>query len=83
MSDIPADWRGQLDIREQIARIDRAQAEIHKLMAERPNLEAETRKYNREPWLLAFAALIAVFGSILAAIIARLPELLAAFGVPH
>ncbi len=69
MSDIPSDWRGQLDIREQIARIDRNQAEIQKLFA-------EARKFNRDPWFL-------VAGAIIAAIATRLPEILAAFGVHH
>ncbi len=72
MSDIPHDWRGQLDIREQIARID-------KLLVENQKLQAETKKYNRDPWLLMLAALIAAF----AALIARLPELLAAFWGAH
>lgn len=82
MSDIPADWRGQLDIREQIARIDREQAEIHKLMAERPKLEAETKKYNRDPWILALAALIAAFATVIAGVFARLDVILHAFGIP-
>jgi hypothetical protein len=71
MSDIPTDWRDQLNIREQIARIDRNQAEINKLFA-------EARKFNRDPWVLVLAALIAAF----AALIARLPEILKAFGLP-
>jgi hypothetical protein len=83
VSDIPDDWRDRLDIREQIVRIDRAQAEIHKLLAERPNLEAETRKFNRDAWVLAFAALLAAFATIIAGVFARLPEILAAFGLPH
>ena len=79
MSDIPADWRGQLDIREQIARIDRNQAEIQKLFSEARKLDREGRKFNRDWWIVP----LTVFGAILAAIIARLPELLVAFGLPH
>ena len=67
MSDIPADWRGQLNIREQIARID-------KLLVENQKLQAETKKYNREPWILGFAALLGV----VAAIAARAPEIIQA-----
>ena len=66
MSDIPSDWKGQLDIREQIARIDRNQAEIQKLFA-------EAKKFNRDPWFV-------VVGAVLAAVVARLPEILHAFG---
>ena len=66
MSDIPLDYREQLNIREQIARIDRNQAEINKLFA-------EARKFNRDPWFL-------VAGAIIAAIATRLPEILHAFG---
>lgn len=71
MSDIPSDWREQLNIREQIARIDRNLAETQKLLAERD-------KFKRDPWALTLAALIAA----LAAVIARLPEILKAFGLP-
>ena len=74
MSDIPSDWQGQLNIREQIARIDRTQAEIQKLLAEQPKLRAETRKYRFDPFLV-------VAGMMVAAIVARLPEILRAFGV--
>ena len=70
MSDIPEDYRERLNLREQIARIDRAQAEIHKLLAERD-------KFNRERWVIP----VTVFGAILAAIVARLPEILHAVGV--
>jgi hypothetical protein len=69
MSDIPDDYRDRLDIREQIARIDRDLADVHKL-------RAETGKFNRDGWLLVLTALIAAF----AVVIARLPELLQALG---
>jgi hypothetical protein len=65
---IPDDYRDRLNIREQIARIDRDLADIHKL-------RAETGKFGREGWLLILAALIAAF----AVIVARLPELIQAF----
>lgn len=67
MSDIPADYRGQLDLRAEIARIDRDRADMLKLQAER-------QKFNREPWLLVLAA----FLGIVATIMARLPEIIQA-----
>lgn len=70
MSDIPEDYRDRLNLREQIARIDRDQAEVHKLLA-------EARKFGRERWVIP----VTVLGAILAALIARGPELLHAFGV--
>lgn len=75
MSDLPTDYRGQLDLRAIIARIDRDRADSEKLRVEGDKLRAEREKFNRDPWLLILAALIAGF----AAVIARLPELIAAF----
>lgn len=72
MSDGPP--RAHLDLREQIARIDRSLAETHKLLAEAGKLTAEGRKFNRDPWFL-------VIGAIIAAIASRLPEILHAFGL--
>jgi len=70
VSDIPTDWREQLNLRDEIARIDRNRAETQKLYA-------EGHKFEREPWVLALVALIGAF----AVIMARLPELLRAFGI--
>jgi hypothetical protein len=63
VSDIPADWRGQLDIRAEIARIDRERAETAKLtkeaqkfIAEHDKLMAEGRKLDRERWLAPLTA---------------------------
>lgn len=66
-----------LDIQDQIARIERNQAEIEKLFAEQAKLRSEGRKFDRERWI----APLTVIGAILAAIVARLPEILKAFGV--
>lgn len=74
MSDIPTDWRGQLDLREELARIDRNRAETQKLYA-------EAGKFNREPWVLVLIGFLTGFMALLAAIVARLPELLHAMGV--
>lgn len=76
----------RLDLREQLARIDRAReetlkfiAEQHKLLAEQSKLNAERQKFNRDPWILIAAAVIAAF----AAVVARLPEIFRALGWPH
>ena len=74
MSDLPADWRDQLNVREQIARIDRSLDAAAKLRAEQRKLISEGQKFNRDPWILALTALIAAF----AVVVARLPELLGA-----
>jgi hypothetical protein len=76
MSDAPAD-RFRLDIDEQIARIEKTIDEGTKLRAEARKLDSERRKFNRDWWIVP----LTVFGAILAAIVARLPEILAAFGV--
>lgn len=80
MSEIPED----INIRDILARIDRQQAETQKLMrelekfvAEQHKLIAEGRKYNRDFWVVPFT----IIGAIIAAIAARLPEILRAFGV--
>jgi S-methylmethionine-dependent homocysteine/selenocysteine methylase len=64
----------QLDIREQIARIDRSieetckfTAEQHKLQAQQIKLDAEARKFDRERWLVV-AGLIGPVGGILAGV---------------
>jgi len=75
MSDIPA--RDPIDLRAILARIDRDLEEASKLRAEARKLESERRKFNRDWWIVPLTAL----GAILAAIVARLPEILAAFGV--
>jgi hypothetical protein len=67
-SDAPAP-RDPIDLRAVLARIDRDLAENVKLLA-------EARKFNRERWI----APVTVAGAILAAIVARLPEILHAFG---
>jgi tetrahydromethanopterin S-methyltransferase subunit G len=73
MSAIPED----INIRDILARIDRQQAETQKFVAEQHKLMAEGRKYNRDLWIVPFT----VIGAIIAAIVARLPEILHAFGV--
>jgi hypothetical protein len=78
MSDTPAG----LDLRAELARIDRERAdtqklyaETRKLLAERGKLDAEGRKFNRDPWIIMAAAIIGAFG-ILAS---RLPEIITAW----
>lgn len=69
MSDAVRD-RDPIDLRATLVRIDRDLAENAKLLA-------EARKFNRERWVIP----VTVLGAILAAIVARLPEILHAFGV--
>ena len=78
MSDIPA--RDPIDLRAILARIDRDLEENAKLRAEANKLEAEARKFNRERWIAPLTAGLTVTGMVLAAIIARLPEIMRAFG---
>lgn len=62
--------RDPIDLRAVIARIDRDLAENVKLLA-------EARKSIHERWVV----LVIVIGGVLAAVIARLPEIMHAFGV--
>ena len=71
MSDIPSDWRGQLDLRQELARIDRDRAETRKLqeesekfIAEPRKLLAESRKLDRDRWLAPWSLLIALTGGV-------------------
>ena len=81
MSDIPADYRDRIDLREQIARIDRSLDEAAKFRSEQQKLLAEAGKFNRDPWVLVLAALLTGFLGLVAGVMARLPEILHAFGV--
>jgi hypothetical protein len=74
VSDLPADYRDRIDLREQIARIDRSLDEAAKF-------RAEAGKFNREPWVLVLIGFLTGFMAVLAAIVARLPELLHAMGI--
>ena len=72
MSDIPANYREQLDLRAEIARIDRDRAEASKLreesdkfVAEQRKLLAEGRKFERERWLAPALAIASVVGGLL------------------
>jgi hypothetical protein len=78
MSDPPADYRAQLDLRAEIARIDRDRAEAQKLteesqklvaeqrklLAEDLKLAAERRKLDRERWLPARALLLSLLAGL-------------------
>ena len=48
-----------LDLREQIARIDRAIAETAKYVAEQRKLEAEARRFDRNQWQIVVTAMTA------------------------
>ena len=71
MSDIPADWRGQLDLRAELARIDRGRAntrtsqeESEKFITERRKLIAEGQKLDRDRWPAPPSLLIALMGGV-------------------
>lgn len=85
MSDIPADYRDRLDLREQIERIDRQReegqkfnAEQNKLMAEQQKLLAEERKLNaealklsRDRWLAPWVIVASLSSGIIVAVISH------------
>lgn len=73
MSDIPSDWRGQLDLRAELARIDRDRAETQKLFA-------EARKFNRERWIVPATVFVSTISALLAAFVARLDIFARIFG---
>lgn len=77
MSDVPIDYTDPAVMRAVLVKIDRDRAETQKLFAEATKLNAEGRKFNRDIWIVP----LTVFGAILAAIVARLPELLHAFRI--
>jgi hypothetical protein len=72
VSDIPTDWRGQLDLRAVIAGIDRDRAETQKLFA-------EATKFRRERWVIP----VTVAGALLAAAVARIDVIARIFGWLH
>jgi cell division protein FtsB len=72
MSDLPADYRDRLNLREQIARIDdtlaridRQREETQKFVTEQHKLIAEVQKLNRDRWLAPVLAIAAVIGGLL------------------
>lgn len=80
MSDLPADWHDRLDLREQIARIDRTQAELAKLNAETQKLLAEAPKFAAEARKFRWDPILVIAGAIVAGVFLRLPEILHAMG---
>lgn len=88
MSDIPADYPTRLNLAEQIARIERTQADLSKLLAEQRKLQAEGDKYPDEQRKLRAEArkyrwdpVFLVIGAIIAGVFARLDVILHALGV--
>jgi hypothetical protein len=76
MSDVPADWRPRLELDELVSRIERQQEETRKFVAEQHKLMAEAKKFGRDWWIIP----LTVLGGIVAGAVARLPEILRAFG---
>ena len=73
-----------LDLQEQIARIDRNQAEIGKLLAEQPKLYAEHRKLVAEADKLRrdrFLAPVATAAAVGAVVATIMPTILRSLGV--
>lgn len=74
MTDI-ANATEQLDLRAELARIDRDRAETQKLGEEARKYAAETRKLEREyrwfPWLQMALTAIAAIAALVAAIVAH------------
>lgn len=63
MSDL-AEYADRLNVREQIARIDRSLDEAAKFRSERSKLDAEAAKLNRDRFLAPALALAATLGAI-------------------
>lgn len=87
MSDLPADYQERLNLKDEIARIERNQAETQKLqeetrkfVSEQHKLMAEGHKYNRDRWILPLTVLITAFGSIIVGLLVSLPTYLRLFG---
>ena len=76
VSDVAADNAERLNIREQIARIDRALDEAAKFRSERIKLDAEAAKFRRERFFAPAVALAATLGAIAALV----PFILRALG---
>jgi hypothetical protein len=59
-----------LDLRAELARIDRDRAETHKLLREAEKFRAEEQKLWRDwqmaPWVLALSAVAALIGGLVA-----------------
>lgn len=76
---VPDDLRERLDIRAEIARIDRDRAETSKLteeaqkfIAEQRKLIAEGRKLDRDRWLAPLVAASAFGGAIIGVVLQHL-----------
>ena len=62
-----SEYKDRLDMREQIARIDRAQAETQKFAAEQQKLAAEASNLRLTRFVTPVAAVIAALGALTAA----------------
>ena len=63
MSDFPADHTDRLNLREQIARIDRTLDEAAKFRSERVKLDAEASKLNRDRLLAPLTLAVTSLGA--------------------
>ena len=78
MSEMPTDYRGQLDLRGIIAQIDRDRAETRKLtgeaekfLAEERKLMAEAAKLNRDRWLAPWVLAASLSSGVIVAVISH------------
>ena len=68
MSDIPVDYANRLNLANIVARIERAQAEPRKFVAEHDKLSAESAEFCRKRFLAPILAAGALGGFIAAAV---------------
>jgi len=61
----------ELDLRAELARIDRDRAETQKLIAESQKLSAETRHFDRQTWQPMAIAVLALIASMIALVLRR------------
>jgi len=61
----------ELDLRAELARIDRDRAETQKLIEESHKLAAETRHFDRQTWQPMAIAVLALVASIVALVLRR------------
>jgi hypothetical protein len=71
MSELPLDYRAQLDLRAEIARIDRDRAEAEKFAAEQRKLISESRKMDRDRWLAPLFLAASLLGGVIVAILSH------------
>lgn len=80
MSDLPVGPE-QINLRQELGRIDRDRAETQKLLAEAQKMVAEAQKLFAEAKKFGRASWFLIAGVVIAAIVNRFPEILRVFGL--